>query len=88
MSFLIAKFVRNGHISARIYFIFIKNLLKQTWNCFNTKFGGQRKNGKGIYQWSLQILAIFSKLILGWNSVESLRITKIVKQINFGGTLG
>ena len=29
MSLLIAKFVKNSHIKARIYFIFLKNVLKK-----------------------------------------------------------
>ena len=35
---LTTKFVKNSHIWARIFFIFLKNVLKQTWNSFNTKF--------------------------------------------------
>ena len=36
MSTLTAKFVENTHIEARIYFTFIKNVLKQTRISFNT----------------------------------------------------
>ena len=39
MSLSITKFVKKSAIYARIYFIFLKNVLKQTWNSFNTKFG-------------------------------------------------
>ena len=38
MSLLTAKFVKNNHILAKIYFTFLKNVLKQTWNSLNTKF--------------------------------------------------
>ena len=36
MSLLTAKFVKSIHILARIYFIFLKNVLKQTWIALNT----------------------------------------------------
>ena len=58
----ITKFVKKSHIYARIYFIFLKTVLKQTWNCFNTKFGPQWKDQKSSYQ-VRQILVIFSNLI-------------------------
>ena len=38
-----------------------------------------------------QILATFSNLIalmLGWNSVKSIKVTKIAKEIKFEGVLG
>ena len=38
MSLLTAKFVKTSHIWAIIYFIFLKILLKQSWNFFNTIF--------------------------------------------------
>ena len=41
MSLLTAKFVKNSHIWARVYFIFLKNVLKQSCICFNTKFQPQ-----------------------------------------------
>ena len=62
MSLLTAKFVKKSHIEARIYFIILKNVLKQTWNFFNTKFGPQWKNPKGSYQ-VRKVLAIFSNII-------------------------
>ena len=55
MSLLTAKFAKNIHIKARIYFIFLKNILKETGNSFNPiLFGGrgaknylpQEENGK------------------------------------------
>ena len=41
ISLLVAIFVKKSHIEDRIYFIFLKNVLRQTVNCFNTKFGPQ-----------------------------------------------
>ena len=41
LSLLIAKFVKNSHSSARIYFIFLKIVLKQTWDSFNSKLAPQ-----------------------------------------------
>ena len=61
MSFLTASIVKNSHIEAKIYFMFLKNVLKQTWKSFNTKFRLQWKR-KNIYQ-VRQILALFCNLI-------------------------
>ena len=41
MSLLTAPIDKNSHIKARIYFIFLKIFLKQTWKSFNAKFQGQ-----------------------------------------------
>ena len=38
MFLLTATFVVNSHIYARVYFIFLENVMKQTSNSFNTKF--------------------------------------------------
>ena len=76
------KFVRNSHIWAKIYFMFLENVLKQTWNSFNTKFEDQSKSWKNSYQVK-QILALFCYLIppiLVYSSVEGLRVNKIVKR--------
>ena len=51
------------------------------WNSSNTKFWPKWKDRKSSYQVS-QILVIFSNLIaliLGWNNVKGLRVTKIFK---------
>ena len=87
MSLIRTKFVRNSHIWAKIYFIFLENVLKQTWNSFNTKFEDQWKSWKSSYQVK-EILALFCyliPLILGLSSVEGLRVTKIVKEVKFEG---
>ena len=36
MCLLTAKFVKNNHIYAITYFIFLEIVLKQTWNALNT----------------------------------------------------
>ena len=85
-SLLIATFAKS-HIQVRISFIFLRNVLKQTWNFFNTKVQPQWKDQKSSYQ-VRQILAIFSNLtaiFLVWNSVKGLRVTKNVKEIKFEG---
>ena len=41
MSLLIAQIVKNNHVFAGIYFIFLKNALDQTRKSCNTKFGPQ-----------------------------------------------
>ena len=62
MSLLIAKFVKKSHIKARIYFIFLKNVLKETWNSFKMLFGPQRKDGTNSYE-VRKLLAIYFNLI-------------------------
>ena len=69
---------------------FYKNVLKQTLKFFNTKFWAQWKGQKSSYQ-IRQILALFcslNALILDWNSMSGLRVTKIVKEIKFKGVWG
>ena len=81
------KFVKNSHISSKIYLIFLKNVLKQTWNSFNTKFQALWKACSSRYQVK-RILALFCdliRLILGQSSVEVFGVTENVKEINFEG---
>ena len=89
MSLLKIKIVKNIHILSKIYLIFLKNVLKQTRNSFNTKFQTQWKACSSSYQLK-QILAVFFELIpliLGQSSVEVLGVTEIVKEIKFEGFL-
>ena len=68
--------------------MFIKNVLKQSLNIFNSKLGHQWKDRKSSYQ-VRQILATFSNLvalILGYNSVKGFRVTKIVKTLPLKGS--
>ena len=90
MSLLTAPIVKSSHIWARIYFIFLKNVLKQTWKPFNTNSRPQWKDRKSIYQ-VRQILALFCNVIalnLSWNFAKSFTVTKIVKEIKFEGIWG
>ena len=41
MFLLTTKFVKNSHIQARVFFIFLKNVSKQSCDSFNTKFQPQ-----------------------------------------------
>ena len=89
MSLLPTKFVKNSHIWGKIYLIFLKNVLKQTRNSFNTKFQAHWKACSSSYQLK-QILAAFFdliSLILGQSSVEVLGVNEIVKEIKFEGVL-
>ena len=56
------NFTKKSLLTARLYFIFLKNVLKQTWNAFNTKFQHQWKDHKSSYQ-VRQIFALSCNLI-------------------------
>ena len=89
MPLLKTKFVKNSHILGKICLIFLKNVLKQTRNSFNTKYQAQWKACSSSYRLK-QILAVFCDLIpliLGQSSVEVLGVTEIVKEIKFEGVL-
>ena len=49
MFLITTTFVKNSHISGRILFIFLKNVLDQTRNAFNTKFSVQTSSQR-IYE--------------------------------------
>ena len=83
LSLLTALIVKNNHILAGIYFIFLKKVLYQTWKTFNTKVEPQWTDWERSYQVK-QILALFCKLIaliLGSKSVIELQ--KLSKKIKF-----
>ena len=82
MSLLTVKFGKGSHIWARIYLIFLKNVLKQNSNSFNIKFWPQWKDRKISYR-VRQVLALFcslAALILDSNSVKGIRIIEIAKK--------
>ena len=88
MFLLTTNFVKNGHILARISFIFLKSVLNQTWNAFNTKFLHQWKDRKISYQVK-EGFGRFSNLIaltLGEISVKGFGFIKIIEEIKFEGT--
>ena len=84
MFLLTTYFVKNNHIKARIYFIFLKNALNQTGNDFNTKFRRQWKDGKSCYQ-VRQDFSLFCNLIaiyLSWNRFKTLELPKLPKKLH------
>ena len=58
-----AQIVKNSHTLARVYFIFLKYVLKETWKSFNKKFWPPWKDRKSSYQVK-QILAFVCNLIV------------------------
>ena len=62
MSLLTYWIVKNSHILAGTYFIFLKNVLYQTWKAFKAKFGPQWKDRESKYQ-VRQILTLFCELV-------------------------
>ena len=62
MPLLTINFVKYSNILRRIFLIFLTNILKQTWNSFNTNFQYHWKDQKSSYQVRL-ILGLFSHLI-------------------------
>ena len=85
MSLLNAPIVNNSHILARVCLIFLENCPDQTRRFFITKFGPHWKDWKSSYQVGkiLSLSRNLIALILAWNCVKGLTVTKIVKQINF-----
>ena len=62
MLLLTTDFVKNSLVYCRISFIFLKDVLNQTRNAFNTKFRYQSKHQKSSYQVKAAF-ALFCKLI-------------------------
>ena len=89
MILLTAKLVQNNHNYARIFFIFLKNVLKQTWNSFYIKFQPQWKDEKRSYQVKT-ILGLFCqvKLFHFYIKIESkvLELTKASEKISLKGS--
>ena len=48
MYLLTAPSVKNSHILAEIYFIFLKNVLDRTWKAFNINLELSEKIGKVV----------------------------------------
>ena len=86
------KLVKNSHIYGCIFFIFLKNVLKQTQNSFNTKFQHHWKDKKSSYQ-EKQVLGLFCHLIAlvhiyvttVWKVLE---LQKKRKKVKFEGVWG
>ena len=62
MSLLTTKFAKNSRILARIYFIFLKKVVKQIWNAFIRKFRQQWKDRQNSFQ-AKQIFVLLCNLI-------------------------
>ena len=85
MSFLTTPFVKNGHILAGIYFIFLKKHHGPNLKSFDAKFGQQWKDWRNGYQ-VRHHLALFCKsvaLILGWKGEKDVIVTKIALKVKF-----
>ena len=65
-------------------------MLKQTWHSFITKSQTQWKDRESSYHVRITLghFCHSIALILGWNSVKELRVTKNVKEIKFEGVWG
>ena len=48
VSLLVALVIKDSHIFARVYFIFLKTVLKQTLKSFDTKIDLSEKGGKVV----------------------------------------
>ena len=62
MFLLTSNFVKNNHIQVEILYIFLKTVLKKTWNTFNTKFPSEWKDWKRSYR-VMEAVAVFCNLI-------------------------
>ena len=87
-SLLTALIVRNNHILAGYFFIFLKNVLNQTWQAFNTKFGPQWKDRERSHQVRqiLALVCILVELILDWNCTKALELQKLSRRSNLKGS--
>ena len=88
MLLLTAPIFKSSCILTGIYFIFLKNVLDQTYKTLDTKFRAQWKDRQKSYQ-ARQNLALFSNLdalILNWNCVKSLIVIKTVQKLSLKGT--
>ena len=71
----------------RIYFILLRNILKQSWKSFNIKFQPQWQDRIIIYQ-VRQFLALFCNLIaliLGLKCVKGVELQKLSKKLSLKG---
>ena len=90
MLLLTVRIVKNSHILAGIYFLFLKERLRPNSKVLQYQIWPQWKDRKNNYHIQ-QILTVFLKLItliLGENCAKELGVTKIIKQIKFEGTWG
>ena len=89
MLLLRGKIVKNSHIYGRFFFIFLKSILKQTWNSLSNKLQTQWRDRENNYQVRI-IFRLFSHIIaqiLSLKSAKVLRVPKNIKEIKFQGVL-
>ena len=89
MLLLRGKIVKNSHIKAEFFFIFLKSILKQTWNSLSAKLQTQWRDRENNYQGRI-IFRLFSHIIaqiLSLNNVKVFRVPKNIKEIKFQGVL-
>ena len=82
---LIAKLGKNIHIYAMFIRILLLNVLKQTWNFFNTKFQSQWKDQKIIYL-VRSVVGLFyhlTALILGYKNLKGLTYNSKYLRLTF-----
>ena len=86
MSLLTALIVKNSYILTGIYFIFQKKHRRLNLKSFQCQIWTSVKRLWKHLSSKRQILELFCilvALILGWNCVKGLRVTNIVKKINW-----
>ena len=85
MFLLTTKFVKNSHFWGIGFFIFLQNVLKETWISFYTKFAPQWNHQKSGYQ-VREVLELFCHLIaliIALKSIEGRIVSKKLKEISF-----
>ena len=82
MSLLTVPIVTNSHIEAGSYFIFLKNVLKQTANSFDKKFGLNQNIGKASKA-SLSTFLQLNFCNFKLNCAKCLPVTEMFKGIKF-----
>ena len=76
---------KQSYLGWNLLYLSKKNVVKQTWKSFNSKFGPQSNYRKDSYQ-GRQIRTLFCNsvsLILSKNCGKCLWVTKVVKEIKF-----
>ena len=79
MSLLTASIVGNNYILARIYFIFLENVIDQALKAFNTKLVKRLEKQLSLKK-NFALLCKLVALSLGENCLKGLRVTKMSKK--------
>ena len=90
LSLLTALVVKNSHVLAEIYFVFLKNVqtIKLEWLSISN-LDLSEKIGKAVIKLG-KFYRSFAKFVLmsSYNCAKSVKVTKIIKQIKFEGVWG